>query len=107
MCGVFGRDWQEYDRTEIQRSTFNPLFANKIKIPYSFEEQQKLRFHLYDIDGTLSNTRSLSQHELIGRAECTLGEIVSGHTRTMLLTSSNGEAELIGILWYAVQILGN
>ena len=93
----FGRDWQEYARTEVQRSTFNPLFVNKIKIPYSFEEQQKLRFHLYDIDGTLSS-RSLSQHELLGRAECTLGKIVSSHTRTMLLTFSNGEAELIGIL---------
>jgi hypothetical protein len=41
---------------------------------YYFEESQKLKFEIYDID---SASTSLKQHDFLGSMECTLGEVVS------------------------------
>jgi len=37
-----------------------------------FEEQQHLKFDIYDVD---SNTRDLSQHDFLGSCTVTLGQI--------------------------------
>jgi hypothetical protein len=39
-----------------------------------FEEQQHLKFDVYDMD---SNTRDLSQHDFLGSCTVTLGQVVS------------------------------
>ena len=44
-------------------------------MPYYFEEQQHLMFEMYDLD---SKSIRLADHDFIGRARCTLGQIVSG-----------------------------
>lgn len=69
-----GRGWQEYARTEALKDTDEPNFHNKIKIHYCFEEQQKLKFHMFDTD---SSSHSLSKHTYLGKVECTLAEIVT------------------------------
>ncbi|KAI9549155.1 hypothetical protein GHT06_005470 [Daphnia sinensis] len=78
LCVVFnhpfGRGWQEYARTEILRDVLNPDFHNKIKIHYCFEEQQKLKFQMFDTD---SCSHSLSKHTYLGKVQCTLADIVT------------------------------
>lgn len=78
LCVVFnqpfGRSWQEYARTETQKDTRNPAFKNKIKIPYLFEEQQLLKFQVFNAE---SNSPTLGKHTYLGQVECTLAQIVS------------------------------
>lgn len=64
----------EYKRTECIDNTLNPNFATKIPFTCHFEEQQHLKFELYDID---SDSNDLSDHDFLGEYECTLGQLVS------------------------------
>lgn len=41
---------------------------------YKFEEQQPLKFEIYDID---TNSTSLKDHDFLGFAMCNLGQIIS------------------------------
>ncbi len=77
MCVVYiqvNNTWIEHRRTERIVNTLNPDFATKILIGYQFEELQKLKFKIYDIDST---STVLEQHDFLGEAECNLGQIVS------------------------------
>ena len=84
MCVVYvqqqtSQAWQEYARTEVLQNTLNPEFSTKILIGYRFEEQQKLKFKIYDIDG---HNPILENHDFLGEAECSLGQIVSAKNFT-------------------------
>jgi len=68
--------WQEFSRTEVVMNTRNPDFTKKINIMYRFEEQQKIKFEVYDVDSASPN---LSQHDFIGWTEINLGSLVSQH----------------------------
>lgn len=71
----FGQNqWQEFGRTETILNNSNPDFAKKMNIIYRFEELQKLKFEVYDVDSSRAN---LLDHDLIGWTEVTLGNIVS------------------------------
>merc|ERR1712020_874824 len=83
MCVVFlkpfgepinSSNWQELIRTEKIENTLNPDFAKKLQINYCFEQQQHLKFELYDVD---SHSNKLSDHDFFGGAQTTLGQIVS------------------------------
>ncbi|KAL5013366.1 hypothetical protein ScPMuIL_007636 [Solemya velum] len=79
MCVVFTwdrgvRDWREFGRTEIIWNNLNPDFVKKFVMQYRFEESQKLKFQIFDID---SKSASLADHDFLGAMECTLGEIVA------------------------------
>ncbi|CAH1784239.1 unnamed protein product [Owenia fusiformis] len=70
----FGQDnFFEFGRTEMIKNSLNPDFVKKFTMDYFFEESQKLRFDLYDVD---SPSQKLDMHDFLGRMECTLGEIV-------------------------------
>lgn len=68
------KGWSELKRTECIDNTLNPDFATKILLTYHFEEQQNLKFRLFDID---SGSSSLEDHDFLGEFECTLGFLVS------------------------------
>ncbi|XP_047492495.1 copine-8-like isoform X1 [Penaeus chinensis] len=68
------REWAELKRTECIDNTLNPDFATKIPLTYHFEEQQHLKFCLFDID---SGSSSLEDHDFLGEFECTLGILVA------------------------------
>jgi len=79
MCVIyiqpFGTNsWQEVLRTECIQNTLNPQFTRKVQISYCFEQQQYLKFEMYDID---THSNNLDDHDFIGRATCTLGQIVT------------------------------
>ena len=66
--------YREYARTETIQDTSNPDFTKKINIMYRFEEMQKLKFEVYDVDSASTN---LAAHDFIGWVEITLGNLVS------------------------------
>ncbi|XP_069141533.1 copine-8-like isoform X2 [Argopecten irradians] len=76
---VFTKDvrtnsYYEYGRSEMVKNCLNPQFVKKFTMNYFFEESQKLKFEVYDVD---SPSQRLDAHDFLGRLECTLGEIVS------------------------------
>nr|XP_039249709.1 copine-3-like [Styela clava] len=71
------KTWFELDRTEHIRNTENPVFSKKVTIDYYFEEIQKLRFQVFDID---NSTSTLKDDDFLGKLKCTLGNIVSAKT---------------------------
>ena len=94
MCVIFvqpfGEDrWVEYQRTEHIMNTLNPDFSTKVVMSYHFEEQQNLKFELYDID---SVSKNLGDHDFLGQFTCSLGQIVSnGCLRKKLTATTTGE----------------
>ncbi|XP_069699446.1 copine-8-like [Periplaneta americana] len=88
MCVVYLKnfqmlDWQEIARTETIHNTLNPNFAKKVHLLYRFEEQQHLKFEVYDVD---TCDPRLEKQDFLGRCETTLGQVVSGGKLTIPLT---------------------
>lgn len=85
MCVVFTKDpksgtYYEFGRSEVIQDNLNPDFVKKFVMNYFFEESQKLKFEVYDVD---SKTSRLEAHDFIGRLELTLGEIVGSPNGVM------------------------
>lgn len=82
MCVLFKLDWdtgdrngwREVGRTEAIRDCLNPDFVTKFLVEYRFEERKELMFKVYDVD---SENLDLHEHDLLGQATCTLGELVT------------------------------
>ena len=79
MCVVFQKasnpsQWHEIGRTEMISDTLNPQWAKKFVLNYNFEARQLLKFEIYDSDST---SKSLNQHEYLGKCEVALGQVVS------------------------------
>ncbi|KAM7421680.1 hypothetical protein PAMA_015703 [Pampus argenteus] len=63
--------WMEVDRTEVIRSCVNPTYSKVFTLDFYFEEVQRLRFELYDIN---SSHNGLREADFLGSVECTLGQ---------------------------------
>ncbi|CAG0897678.1 unnamed protein product [Cyprideis torosa] len=77
MCVTYLKEpsgWREIHRTEAIQNTLSPTFAKKPRLNYHFEEEQKLKFDLYDVD---SDSTSLADHDFLGTAVVNLGSLVS------------------------------
>lgn len=71
----FGQQrWVEVFRSEVISNNHDPDFAKKIQLPYRFEEQQNLKFSIFDVD---SSSSDLKDHDFLGAASCSLGQIIS------------------------------
>ena len=55
------------------KNNLNPDFTKAIPMVYKFEEQQRLRFYVYDLD---NETATLDDDEVLGNLECNLGEVM-------------------------------
>ncbi|KAF6201803.1 hypothetical protein GE061_004198 [Apolygus lucorum] len=72
----FGQDrWVEYHRTEPINNSHDPDFLSKPLMEYHFEEHQQLKFEVYDLDSSSTN---LADHDFLGYATCSLGQIITG-----------------------------
>lgn len=60
----------EIGRTEVIADDLNPKFAKKILMKYHFEQLQRLRFEVYDID-------PIKQSDFLGAIETTLADIIA------------------------------
>eukprot|EP01083_Nonionella_stella_P054853 144768_1 len=74
--------FQELGRTEAMKDNPNPTFATQFKMDYYFEEQQVLRFDVYDEDK--KGSQKLKDHDFIGSATMILGEII--HEKGQILS---------------------
>jgi len=54
------------------KNCLSPQFTRAFELDYYFEEMQKLRFAVYDID---NKTPQVSDDDFLGQIECTLGEV--------------------------------
>lgn len=84
--------WIEKGRTETIVNCLNPEFSRRIGLDYHFEEIQRLRFDVHDIDNAA--TASLSDDDYLGSMECTLGQIVSSGSYTGPLLNRNGGTKM-------------
>jgi len=78
-----GDQWKEVGRTEALKNNPNPQFQKPIEVDYFFEESQKIRFDVYDID---SKTMKVTDDDHLGFVEMTLAEIVASSPVTKTLT---------------------
>ncbi|XP_021936016.1 copine-8-like isoform X2 [Zootermopsis nevadensis] len=83
--------WVEFHRTEVISNTHDPDFVAKVRLFYRFEEQQPLKFEIYDSD---SSSSSLDRHDFLGAATCSLGQIISnGKVQLPLSLTGTGTTE--------------
>ncbi|KAE9553783.1 hypothetical protein FO519_003004 [Halicephalobus sp. NKZ332] len=76
------KQFGEIGRTECVKNCLNPEWNTKVNLDYFFEERQRMKFEIFDID---SGSQSLTQHDFLGRAECDLAEIVAAPFGTLTL----------------------
>ncbi|XP_077865156.1 copine-8-like [Saccoglossus kowalevskii] len=102
MCVMYttqlgSTNFAEYERTEQIQNTLNPDFVHKFIVNYYFEELQKLKFELYDVD---SPKQRLGAHDFLGRIECTLGEILGSPNQRLQKPLTNGfKAMSFAFIW--------
>lgn len=57
------------------KNSLSPDFAKSFSVDYMFEEVQKVKIAVYDLD---NSTPKLTDDDYLGEIECTLGQ-VSAH----------------------------
>jgi len=82
------KQFEELGRTETIDNCPNPKFVTTFTVDYFFEENQPLRFVVYDRD---SESHKLEDHDLIGEATAFLGEIVSSSGQRIVRTLTNNQ----------------
>jgi len=78
-----GDQWKEIGRTEALKNNANPQFSKPIEVDFFFEEVQRVRFDVYDID---SKTTKVTDEDHLGFVEATLAEVVAGSPVTKSLS---------------------
>ncbi|KAK6045961.1 hypothetical protein COOONC_16532 [Cooperia oncophora] len=86
--------WKRLGHTEVVWNSLDPEFARKIPCDYFFEERQKMKFEIYDVD---SSTSKMEKHDYLGFMECYLAEIVSVRTFTKELEGLPGNCGSITV----------
>ncbi|XP_071325310.1 copine-4 [Trachinotus anak] len=96
--------WMEVDRTEVIRSCVNPTYSKVFTLDFYFEEVQRLRFELYDIN---SSHNGLKEADFLGSVECTLGQIISQRKLSKALVRPGGTVGKAIITITAEELTGN
>uniref|UniRef100_A0AAQ5ZGY6 C2 domain-containing protein n=1 Tax=Amphiprion ocellaris TaxID=80972 RepID=A0AAQ5ZGY6_AMPOC len=96
--------WMEVDRTEVIRSCVNPTYSKVFTLDFYFEEVQRLRFELYDIN---SSHNGLKEATFLGSVECTLGQIISQRKLSKALLRPGGTVGKAIITITAEELTGN
>lgn len=76
-------NWVKSGVTEVIDNNLNPDFITNFEIDYLFEEQQYLKFKVFDSD---DGSNKSHHRNIIGEAECTLGEIVGSKGQQLIRT---------------------
>ncbi|XP_060567212.1 copine-3-like [Ruditapes philippinarum] len=83
-----GSQWIEHGRTENVQNNLDPDFSKAFSIDYMFEEVQKVKVAVYDLD---NDTPQLGDDDFLGQVECTLGQIVAASPFQKQLVLKNGK----------------
>ena len=91
---VFGKtsgrdnDWHELWRSEMLINNLNPSWKKTFTHEYRFEEQQPIKFEVYDWDTDDKGvTKKLKNQDLIGRFETSMASVVSSKQFSAVLRS--------------------
>ncbi|ESO90286.1 hypothetical protein LOTGIDRAFT_178865 [Lottia gigantea] len=90
-----GAQFYEVGRTENVKNCLDPKFAKSFVTNYYFEEVQKVRIAVYDLD---NKTLDLSDDDFLGQIECTLGQLVSNNPYSKPLLLKNGQKAGMGTI---------
>eukprot|EP01006_Ploeotia_vitrea_P062630 TRINITY_DN84154_c0_g1_i1.p1 TRINITY_DN84154_c0_g1~~TRINITY_DN84154_c0_g1_i1.p1 ORF type:complete len:710 (+),score=58.27 TRINITY_DN84154_c0_g1_i1:166-2130(+) len=82
VYSIHNNNEYEIGRTETVMDNLNPTFAKAIEVDYCFEVNQLFSFHVYDQDAPGAD---LARHDFIGKAQCSLAEIVTSAAHTLTL----------------------
>jgi len=87
------KTWEKIGSTEKIKNEDNPIFEKSFLIDYHFENVQKLRFVVVDVDTDTDD--DFSKNEFIGYCDKTIGDLISGrengiYTTQLLNTMPNG-----------------
>ncbi|XP_058504789.1 copine-4 isoform X1 [Solea solea] len=96
--------WMEVDRTEVMRSCVNPNYSKVFTLDFYFEEVQRLRFELFDVN---SGYNGLREADFLGSVECTLGQIISQRKLSKALLRPGGTVGKTIITITAEELTGN
>jgi len=93
MKSGYSAQWVEIGRTETIKDNHHPVFEERFKVNYIFEQEQKIRIDAYDEDA--NDSRNLDKHDYVGTSEFILGEVVHhpGGTMRKDLTATRGRRE--------------
>ena len=87
-----------------------PQFSKNFLLNYHFEEIQKLKFLVVDIDDK-HRVEDISRHDLIGELECTLADLVTAgqkYTRTLRLKGLKKVAScVISVVLSSKRVMNN
>nr|XP_054596768.1 copine-4 isoform X3 [Nothobranchius furzeri] len=86
------------------RSCVNPTYSKVFTLDFYFEEVQRLRFELYDIN---SSHNGLKEADFLGSVECTLGQIISQRKLSKALLRPGGTVGKAIITVSAEELTGN
>ncbi|XP_066930296.1 copine-9-like isoform X2 [Clytia hemisphaerica] len=68
--------WVKIGQTEVMKNELNPTFVKSFTVDYYFEEQQMIKFEVYDEDSSSNNVKN---HDFLGCFVTSLGSIVGEH----------------------------
>ncbi|ESO90287.1 hypothetical protein LOTGIDRAFT_123531 [Lottia gigantea] len=88
-------EFYEVGRTENVRNCLDPKFAKSFVTNYYFEEVQKVRIVIYDLD---NESTELSDDAFLGKIECTLGQLVSNNPYSKPLVYESGQEYDLGTI---------
>ncbi|XP_067651173.1 copine-3-like isoform X4 [Haliotis asinina] len=83
-----GSQWKELGRTENVVNSLDPVFVQPFKVDYYFEQVQKVKIAVYDVD---NKSRTLEDDDFLGQIECTLGQLVSQTPYITALQNKKGD----------------
>ncbi|ETO31426.1 hypothetical protein RFI_05692 [Reticulomyxa filosa] len=102
--------FEEVGRTETVKDSHYPKFAKEFLLDYFFEEEQELRFDVYDED---KSSKNLKDHDFLGSCHMVVGELVHAPgqqlVKQLLLkgkTIKNGKTKMYARLTARVELLG-
>ncbi|KAK7114316.1 hypothetical protein V1264_000394 [Littorina saxatilis] len=87
--------YEELGRTENVKNCLDPRFSRAFLVNFFFEEVQKVKIAIYDIDNI---TPELSDDDFLGQIETTLGQVVSNNPFTKPLLLRNGHKAGKGVI---------
>uniref|UniRef100_A0AAZ3RUL0 C2 domain-containing protein n=1 Tax=Oncorhynchus tshawytscha TaxID=74940 RepID=A0AAZ3RUL0_ONCTS len=94
----------QVDRTEVIRSSINPVFSKVFLVDFYFEEVQRLRYELHDISSAHNGLRDT---DFLGAMECTLGQIVSQRKLSKALLKQGNTTSKSSITVTSEELSGN
>ena len=73
---LFRNIWVDLGRTEVIMDNLNPKFIKSFSVEYKFEERQRFKVCVYDVDD-FDEKASLANHDFVGQVEFFLHEVVT------------------------------